>query len=683
MNSLIKQTLQYLGGVIPPAVFLAVLWTLLEPKCPRKAARRALLVFLGVELVIQGAVTAVWDSPELVFTLLPLTFYLPAILGAHLLSARPAVPTAVSWLLGLLCQHVLLLVQKLLVFPVNWLGGKVWSWAALALLALAAAGLLVVALRVFRPAFRAAAGELGDKWWPLVALLMTLLALHSYFLSGPTAPVVLIMLLFTALVALWVMVRLMTALAAETQAREFTVQMDALRRDYELLQRKLELGRGYRHDQRHHMLALSALLQEGKTEAALDYVSDWQGQLTQVESRSWCKNAAVNAVLSVYVAQAEAADCAVEAEVSLPEALPVEELDLCVALANALENAIHACQAQSDGAPRRVKLELALTDRRLTLHVENSCEKAVEFDANGFPTGERRPGHGQGLKSIAAVAKKYHGMLQCDWAQGVFTLWLVLLDAADQPRKARRAPMVCALTLLALFLLNCMPALAQTLERVPVLGSVIRVVDLRSYAWFWGDTGVESQLPVLDGDQSAVDAVETKKEAFIAQMQEVFTTQAARKHQGYVSQDISYEVVRDDDALFILRFDAVLYAGSSVEYHSHVVLDKNTEQVLALADLFLPEVNFVFPISREIRAQMEEQMNADAGDYFLPGGIWPEEDCFKSIDPETQDFYINENGQLVIVFAEYEVAPGSMGAPEFVIPTDALDGLLVQPSLLQ
>ncbi|MCI9469380.1 MAG: hypothetical protein HFG45_08845 [Oscillospiraceae bacterium] len=103
-------------------------------------------------------------------------------------------------------------------------------------------------------------------------------------------------------------------------------------------------------------------------------------------------------------------------------------------------------------------------------------------------------------------------------------LW-VLLDAAEQPQKVRRAPPG--------LLLNCMPALAQALENVPVLGDIICVVALRAYSWFWGTTGVESQLSVLAGDQSAVDAVEAKKEEFIAQMQEVFTTQAARKYPGY------------------------------------------------------------------------------------------------------------------------------------------------------
>ncbi len=64
---------------------------------------------------------------------------------------------------------------------------------------------------------------------------------------------------------------------------------------------------------------------------------------------------------------------------------------------------------------------------------------------------------------------------------------------------------------------------------------------------------------------------------------------------------------------------------------------------------------------------------------FPTQGYLDEEDCFQSIDPD-QNFYVNESGQLIIVFTEYEVATGSMGEPEFVIPTDVLDGLLVQPS---
>lgn len=674
--------LKWLKGFIPPAAFLAIFWVLLEPKCSRKTARWALAGFLTAEAVLQGVVYALGGSPEAVFTLLPLTFYLPAIIGAHLLSRYPFLPTAVGWLFALLCQELLLTAQKLLG---SLRFGLVWEWVFWALLLLGAVGLVIAARRLVQKPFRAAAGELGRGWSSLLFLPVMLLALYSYLLADASYTVVLALLFFTALAATVATARLFSSLAVQRQAKAATIQMEALRQDYELLQKKLELGRSYRHDTRHHMLALSALLQQGNGEAALDYVTRWQGQLTQIESGSWCHSAAVNAVLSTYLAQAEGAGCAVETEVSLPGELPFEETDLCVVLANALENAVRACRAIPEGRPRRIRLELTLIDnRRLTVRLENSCDTPVEFDDSGFPVTEQREGHGQGLKSIAAVAEKYHGMFQCGWESGVFSLRVVLLNAAPEPPRhpIRRGAAVCAGLLLAVFLFNCMPTLAQALEAVPVLGQVIRVVDLRSYAWAWGGTGSSVEKPVLDGDSQAVDAVQEKQKAVIREMQKTFLDYALQKYQGYVAEDITYEVVRDDDTLFILRFDTTLNAGGSVDYHRHIVLDKQTERVVELSDLFLDDVNYLFPISREIKAQMEEQMKAGTGDYFLPGGIWDESECFQSI-AEDQAFYVDENGRLVITFDEYEVAPGSMGAPEFTIPTDVLDGLLAQPSLLR
>ena len=40
---------------------------------------------------------------------------------------------------------------------------------------------------------------------------------------------------------------------------------------------------------------------------------------------------------------------------------------------------------------------------------------------------------------------------------------------------------------------------------------------------------------------------------------------------------------------------------------------------------------------------------------------------FRAIDPD-QNFYFAENGDIVIAFDKYEVAPGSAGCPTFQIP---------------
>ncbi len=673
--------LKWLEAAIPPLAFLLLLWALLEPKTSRRTAALAAAVFLAAEAVVQTAVFLTDRSPERVFTLFPLTLYLPAIVCLHLLSKNSFLPTALVWLLALLCEHLLQALQKLLAFLSAGWGGPALNLIPAVLPLLAAALLLTLVFRFLRTPFLDCAKAVDGGWSSLLFLPVMLLALSSYFLAGTTDAAVLILLFLTALAAFLVLSRLLFSLAETRRAGAFRRQMEALRRDYQLLQRKLELGRGYRHDIRHHMTALSALLQQGDCDGARRYVAGWQGQLTRIETETWCRNPAVNGVLSAYLAQARDAGCTLDAAVSLPESFPFEETDLCIVIANALENAVHACEAAPEGAARYIRLELSLAGgRRLTFRVENPCYTPLEFGSDGFPAVPRREGHGQGLRSIAAVAEKYHGLFHCACEEQRFILRVALLHETQPPTKRNRAPAVCAGAFLCLFLLNCLPPVADALETVPVLGPLVRVADLRSYSLHWGAAGVTVQDPALDGNAS--DEMSARKDAFLAQMREQFVDYATRKYQGYVAGDITYDVVRDDEKLFILRFRAALNAGGSVDCSRYLTLDKQTGQVLELSGLFLPEANYLFPISREIKAQMAEQNNAGEAEYFLPGGIWADEECFQSIDPD-QNFYIDENGQLVIVFAEYEVAPGSMGEPEFVIPTDVLDGLLVQPSVLR
>ncbi len=66
---------------------------------------------------------------------------------------------------------------------------------------------------------------------------------------------------------------------------------------------------------------------------------------------------------------------------------------------------------------------------------------------------------------------------------------------------------------------------------------------------------------------------------------------------------------------------------------------------------------------------MRYRVDNEHANYFIPGGIWRDDECFKEISPQ-QNFYLNPEGKLVIAFNEYEVAPGSMGCPEFEMPDE-------------
>lgn len=129
----------------------------------------------------------------------------------------------------------------------------------------------------------------------------------------------------------------------------------------------------------------------------------------------------------------------------------------------------------------------------------------------------------------------------------------------------------------------------------------------------------------------------------------------------------TYQVVTDNEKYLSLRINTTVIMASGAEYVKIFTIDKATGQVVTLKDLFRNKADYVKALSDNIKEQMREQMAADDSNmYFLESG----EDAADDFDQITGDesFYFNENGELVIVFDEYTVAPGYMGVVEFTIP---------------
>ena len=144
--------------------------------------------------------------------------------------------------------------------------------------------------------------------------------------------------------------------------------------------------------------------------------------------------------------------------------------------------------------------------------------------------------------------------------------------------------------------------------------------------------------------------------------------------EGYHGLHVSQEVVTDNAQYYTVKLSVLETEASGYEHNQFYTIDKQTGNVVALSDLFAEGSDYISVISENIKTQMREQMVADEGViYFLDDEDMPEFN-FQSITEQT-NFYFNESGELVIAFDEYEVAPGSMGAPEFVIPQEIVEAL--------
>lgn len=337
--------------------------------------------------------------------------------------------------------------------------------------------------------------KLERGWW-LFSLIGLLYYLMLVMVSIPVDDPMpgwrglLLLLLVLALMPL-TYISILHSLWRQMRMYENTRLMEVQRKDYDALCQKMEVGRIYRHDMRHHLAAVEGMLQQEDGGGALQYIQSLRGGLEDVTVSARCANPAVNAVLTAYIAQAANAGCAMETRLRVPETLPFDETDLCVLLANPLENAIYACQNLPQDQ-RRIDLRMELTEnRRLLVSVENPCPQPVAFGPDGLPDGPKREGHGLGLQSVKRVVEKYSGLFRCQWDEGRFLFRAVLMPpAGPAASREKRRPNWSAAAITAalafLILLNCVPAMADALEAVPVLGWLVRAVDLRTYALvFW------------------------------------------------------------------------------------------------------------------------------------------------------------------------------------------------------
>ena len=228
-----------------------------------------------------------------------------------------------------------------------------------------------------------------------------------------------------------------------------------------------------------------------------------------------------------------------------------------------------------------------------------------------------------------------------------------------------------AAAVLALFIAvpNVSPAAAAAMADIPVLGAVVRVVTFRNYTYDDGWHSADVSVPELAGGaaaQEVSDQVRAYTDRLIARFEETCEKELGKE--GYLGLDVSSTVVTDSDTWFTLRVDAVETQASGSQFSRFYHIDKTTDRVVTLEDLFREDADYVGVLSDEVRQQMEERMAEDReASYF------PEE--FTAIDPD-QNFYWAADGSLVLVFDEYTIVPGFMGMPEFTIPADVYENLL-------
>lgn len=215
-------------------------------------------------------------------------------------------------------------------------------------------------------------------------------------------------------------------------------------------------------------------------------------------------------------------------------------------------------------------------------------------------------------------------------------------------------------------LVNASPAAAQIMEQIPVIGTIAQVVTFRTYEDHSGKGEANVEIPKIEEEGQTLEAnreIEDYADSLIREYEDKI--RAGEDQENY-ALDSTYEVVFENDRYVCIRIDTTVVMASGTQFVKVFTVDKETGETVSLLQMLGGDETMLAAVSSNIMEQMREQMAADENVIYYLDSDMPEWD-FKGLDGD-ESYYFDQDGELVVTFDEYEVAPGYMGAVEFVIP---------------
>lgn len=276
--------------------------------------------------------------------------------------------------------------------------------------------LAIVIYKWVRPVYLNLQHKITKGWYTFAAIALIFYMVLSMVMSVPThiterleqLPVVVLLLILMPVIY----VHIFNTLHYQQNIHEISekdsilqlqvVHMSSRIADYMEADKKFKTER---HDIRHKLNAIAVLVEKEQYEELRALIEEYSDAISETQVKSYCEHPVLDAVLATYLQSAERKGIHVITKLTFPNGLPVNEAELATVFANALENAINACE-NIEPAKRFLEITV-LTNPCFMFQIRNRYDGIIAFDSNDIPISPKK-GHGFGTRSIVAFCEKNH-----------------------------------------------------------------------------------------------------------------------------------------------------------------------------------------------------------------------------------------------------------------------------------
>jgi hypothetical protein len=296
--------------------------------------------------------------------------------------------------------------------------------------------LMPIFLKFVKPKFIEMAETLDKGWWTLCIVLIlsytityyvgfvpeSLLVRPEYF---PHMYILITLSAFIYLVIFKFFLEIQSKFETERDKQLLATQVNAIANQSETISAAKDKISILRHDMRHQLNIIKEHLSSGNLLEANKFLQFCEDELKNTTTKIYCENIGINATLSYYFDFAEKNSIKIESKVDIPNTININNAELAVVFANSLENSINACLKEPNLEKRFINLKCRYSKNQIIIDMSNSCSTSVKFNKDNIPVTSKK-GHGIGIMSILAFAKKYDSIINFNQEDSVFNFRLLL-----------------------------------------------------------------------------------------------------------------------------------------------------------------------------------------------------------------------------------------------------------------
>lgn len=357
------------------------------------------------------------------------TVSLPGVLAIYMM-ADTSVPRHIFKCLSQLLLSLYLIISMTLLNTL--LGGTLLSSAILLLFAYVA---MIFLESFFLRSFFLTRIEIITKGWEILCLIpssfllfvMVLVLYPVHYTQNPSfvllfylTGAVILIIYYAVFQYLWTQYQYQM----DKQNREILeIQMQGIKKHAEDTKRNAEEVESVWQDIHRMLSGIAVLAREGNAEAILNFVAESSALDLLTPPAHYCSDPILNATLTAYLNKAENSGITVDLHLAIPETLPVDSAELSICFANALENAIKACEELPENE-RKIILR-CIHKPAFMFEIDNPYKGQITFGRNGLPNSTKT-GHGLGTRSIMAFCEKHNAFYDFSTEGGWFKVMITL-----------------------------------------------------------------------------------------------------------------------------------------------------------------------------------------------------------------------------------------------------------------